>query len=124
MIVVCLPSPEYTCLMQSALNQAGTFSSRVLRSFVLPNGADRVVLYEWHGNENAREQNLVCLGPGGRVLWSAQLPPGAGADYFIRAEARTDGRCIRATTLSGYAVSLDPSNGRIVAAYLTKWIQA
>jgi hypothetical protein len=117
--IVSAASKEYTCLMQSALDQAHASSPRILRSFILANGVDRIVLYDYASNKMERAQNLVCLGHGGRVLWRAQLPPTNGPDCFVSAEARSDGGCIRATTSSCYAVSLDPRNGRIVAFGLT-----
>jgi hypothetical protein len=107
--------------MQSAFDQADTFSARILKSFVLPDSADRVVLYDWAGKME-RSQNLVCLGQDGRVVWRAQLPRGTGADCFVSVEARSDGRCIRATTFSCDALSLDSRNGRIVACVLTRSI--
>lgn len=100
--------------MRSAIDQADTLSRRILRSFVLPSGAERIVLYDWAGIKTELLHNLVCLGADGRILWRAQLPRSSGPDCFTSAEARSDGRCIRATTFSCHAVSLDPTNGSIV----------
>ncbi|MGV3720656.1 MAG: hypothetical protein ACO1SX_07075 [Actinomycetota bacterium] len=62
-------------------------------------------------------QNLVSCGPGGDILWRAELPD-IGCDAYV--EACADGDLICANSWSCFRVEINAENGRILSSTFTK----
>jgi hypothetical protein len=64
-------------------------------------------------------RNLVRVESDGRIAWRGELPSESGTDSFVDFEVDPDGD-IRAYTWSGYQVTLDSRDGRLLGSVLTK----
>ena len=104
--------------MKESVNGGGLSDMRnIYMSVDLPNGAGRLVVFDWETGSGS-DENLVCLGLDGRVRWKAKLPTSDPSDCFVA--VRLDGDLVRANSWSCYAVWLDPSTGRTLRTQFTK----
>jgi outer membrane protein assembly factor BamB len=89
---------------------------KIYTSVDLPDGAGRVVVFDWETGPGS-DENLVCVESNGRVRWRAKLPT-SDSDCFVA--VRMDGDLVRANSMSCYAVWLDPATGKILRTQFTK----
>ena len=82
----------------------------------MPDG-DRAVVFDWTGGR-VSGPNLVCLDRHGNVRWIAELPTNDPFDCFVG--IRQDGESIFASSMSGYAVQIEPGTGQILKIQFTK----
>jgi hypothetical protein len=62
-------------------------------------------------------RNLLALDFSGNRVWTAELPTDKPADVFTRIVSREP---LRADSFSSFECSIDPSNGRLLAAVFSK----
>jgi hypothetical protein len=86
------------------------------QSLGLPDGG-RVVVYDWMGSPSPY-RNLVCVGPDGKLRWTAELPTTEPADCFVG--IRRDGDALLANSWSCYAVWINPVTGESLKREFTK----
>jgi hypothetical protein len=94
-----------------------TYMKGIFQAADLPDGAGRVVVYEWEAGSK-RDENLVCLGDDGQVRWKAQLPTNELADCFVGVRIEND--LVVANSFSCYAVWIDPATGLTLRTQFTK----
>lgn len=90
---------------------------KIHKSADLPDGSGRVVIFEWEGRQH-RDENLVSFEPDGRVRWRAKLPSTDASDCFVA--LTLDGDLVRANSMTGYAVWIDPATGKSLGKQFTK----
>ena len=66
----------------------------------------KIVLLDWSSHKEHRLENLVCINGDSSLKWRAALPQSTGPDCFV-AMALDDNQ-LRANTMSGFAIWLDP----------------
>jgi hypothetical protein len=83
---------------------------KVNAAFPSDDGMRCILLLERDSTTKPRFENLFCVDRDGARLWTATLPD--TRDRFVVARMEADG--LHATSLSGYSVTFDPSDGRAV----------
>jgi outer membrane protein assembly factor BamB len=76
-----------------------------------------VVVFEW-ATGSKPDENLACLDSDGHVKWTAKLPMGQPGDCYVAVALEDD--LIRASSMSGYAIWLDPRTGNVLRTQFTK----
>ena len=90
----------------------------IYQSADLPDGAGRLVLFDWSASNQYRFENLVCLDARGALVWKATLPKNTVPDTFTG--VRLDGDAVRAYAWSGYSLTLDRTTGKTLKCVFTK----
>jgi hypothetical protein len=83
----------------------------------LPDRSGHPNVFDWE-NGPMNDENLVCLDTDGRVRWRAKLPTSEPGDCFVT--VTLDGDLVRASSMSYYAVWIDPVTGEMLRSNFTK----
>jgi hypothetical protein len=107
--LVILSSPQHEVIWKGSFD-----CGRVVKLVALP-GSDGCVVVVWNSSED-RWQNLIRVGPDGRVIWRAPRPPGVGGYSWVGLESGK----LYAQSLYGYRLRLDIDTGAISEQEFTK----
>jgi hypothetical protein len=89
---------------------------KVSTAFPSDDGTRCVVLLDRVVPVKPRFENLFCVDRDGKTIWTAELPN--THDRYVEAKMESDG--LHAWTRSGYYLTFDPADGRVIRRVFTK----